>query len=62
MGLIGLYGKDLNDLCKKLQFVNNSLKIKDESDEPLVIVYDDYNGLREEYEKGLKQFNDNNVL
>lgn len=62
MGLIGLYGKDLNDLCKKLKFVNDSLNIRDESDEPLVIVYDDYNEIREEYKKGVKQFNDNNVL
>ena len=61
MGLIGLYGKDLNDLCEKLKFVNDSLNIRDESDEALVIVYDDYDGIREEYEKGVKQFN-NNVL
>ena len=62
MGLIGLYGKDLNDLCEKLKFVNDLLNIRDESDEPLVIVYNDYNGIRAEYEKGVKQFNDNNVL
>ena len=41
--------------------MNDSLNIRDESDEALVIVYDDYDGIREEYEKGVKQFN-NNVL
>ena len=56
MGLIGIYGKDIDDLCEKLKFVNTSLSIKDENGEDLVIVYDDYDGLRTEYNQGLEQF------
>lgn len=56
MGLIGIYGKDIDDLCEKLQFVNSSLKIIDENDDSLVIVYDDFDGLRTEYIQGLGQF------
>lgn len=56
MGLIGLYGKDIEDLCSKLLFVNTSLKIKDENGDDLVIVFDDYDGLRVEYNLGIEQF------
>lgn len=57
MGLIGIYGKDIDDLCEKLKFVNSSLSIKDENGEDLVIVYDDFEGLCTEYKQGIKQFN-----
>lgn len=57
MGLIGIYGKDIDDLCEKLKFVNSSLSIKDEKGEDLVIVYDDFEGLCTEYKQGIKQFN-----
>lgn len=57
MGLIGIYGKDVDDLCEKLKYVNLSLSIKDENDEGLTIIFDDYRGLHEEYEQGLEQFN-----
>lgn len=56
MGLIGIYGKDIDDLCKKVEYVNTSLSIKDENDEVLTIVFDDYDGLRKEYKQGLEQF------
>lgn len=60
MGLIGIYGKDIDDLCDKIRLVNSSLTIKDERDEDLVIIFDDFDGLRLEYEQGLKQFFDDN--
>lgn len=56
MGLIGIYGKDADDLCKKLKFVNSSLSIKDENDENLVIVFDDFEGICNEYSLGIEQF------
>lgn len=56
MGLVGIYGKDIEDLCKKVAFVNDVLNIKDEEGKELVITYDDYEALREEYNSGLKQF------
>lgn len=57
MGLIGIYGKDIDDLCEKLKFVNSSLSIKDENGEDLVIVYDDFEGLCTEYKQGIIFFN-----
>jgi len=56
MGLIGIYGKDIDDLCDKLSFINSSLSIKDDIGDDLVIAFDDYDGLRKEYRQGHKQF------
>lgn len=56
MGLIGIYGKDIEDLCDKVEQVNASLAIKDEEDNDLVITFDDFKSLREEYYLGIKQF------
>ena len=56
MGLIGIYGKDIDDLCDKLKSVNASFSIKDEEGLDLVIVFDDYETLKQEYQLGLKQY------
>lgn len=57
MGLVGIYGKNVEDLCNKLKYVNASLTIKDEKGEDLTIVFDDFEGLCDEYNQGLEQFN-----
>lgn len=57
MGLIGIYGKDIEDMCAKITAVNNVLDVKDEDGQDLVIKYDDYKALRDEYNSGLNQFN-----
>lgn len=56
MGLIGIYGKDIEDMCAKVAAVNRVLDVKDEEGKPLVIKYDDYEALRDEYNSGLNQF------
>lgn len=56
MGLIGIYGKNIDDLCEKVSAVNTVLSIKDEEGKDLVIIYDDYESLREEYSSGIRQF------
>ena len=57
MGLIGIYGNDVDDLCRKVASINSVLSIKDEAGDDLVIVYDDYDALKKEYQSGLNQFN-----
>lgn len=57
MGLIGIYGKDIEDMCAKLSVVNNVLNVKGLEGESLVIKYDDYEALRDEYVSGFNQFN-----
>lgn len=59
MGLVGIYGKDIEDMCHKVAAVNAALSIKDENGDDLVITYDDYDSLREEYNSGMKQFGNN---
>lgn len=54
MGLIGIYGEDINDLCDKLKYVNASLSIKDEDNNDLVIIFDDYDTLIQEYNLGIQ--------
>lgn len=56
MGLVGIFGKDIEDLCQKVAAVNAALSIKDENGDDMVITYDDYDSLRDEYYSGMKQF------
>lgn len=57
MGLIGIYGRDIEDMCAKVAIINQMLDVKDEEGKPLVIQYDDYGSLKDEYLSGLIQFN-----
>lgn len=56
MGLVGIYGEDIEKVCASLKKVNASLKIKDKSGDNMFIYYDDYDTLHEEYYTGLIQF------
>lgn len=56
MGLIGIYGKDIDDLCDKLKYVNASLSIKDDDGNNLIITFDDYETLKQEYQLGMMQY------
>ena len=56
MGLLGLYGADAADLCRKLEQVNSTLEIRDCAGEELFIRFDDLASLRQEYENGLREF------
>lgn len=57
MGVIHIYGKDIEELCDTIQKVNDNLFITDENGEGMYICFDDYKTLKEEYYKGLKEFN-----
>lgn len=58
-GLIGIYGKDIYDLCNKLKKINRVLFVYDENNNNMFIKFDAYDELIDEYEKGLKQFWEN---
>ena len=56
MGLIGIYGENIEIVCNCLRQINSLLKIWNRDGENVFIHYDDYDALREEYYMGLKQF------
>ena len=58
MGLIGIYGKDIEETCERLKTVNSVLRARNKDGENMFIIFDDYDSLREEYYLGLKQFQD----
>lgn len=55
-GLIGIYGKDINDLCRKLRDINAVLKVKDINGENMIVLFTDENSIRKEYQQGLDEF------
>lgn len=57
MGLLGIYGKDVDDMCQKITTINSLLNVTDETDESLIIKFDDIKAIRREYQDGLKDFN-----
>ncbi len=56
MGLLGIYGSDIEEVCSRLAMVNSLLYTKNIDGENMFIKFDDYDSLREEYYAGLKQF------
>lgn len=56
MGLIGIYGKDIEEVCDRLKEVNSLLYMRNTAGENIFIKFDDYESLREDYYAGLKQF------
>ena len=56
MGLIGIYAKDAEDLCNKLFVINNSLKIKNDNNEDMIIYFNDYETLKKQYANGEREF------
>lgn len=56
MGLLGIYGENIEEVCARLQEVNSLLKTTNAAGENMFIYFDDYDSLRKEYHKGLNQF------
>lgn len=56
MGLLGVYGEDIETICSTLERINALLKIQDENGQNMIIYFDDYSSLRDEYYAGLKEF------
>ena len=56
MGLLGIYGSDIEEVCDRLKEVNSLLYIRNDAGENMFIKFDDHDSLREEYYAGLEQF------
>lgn len=56
MGLIGIYGENIEEICNKLRKINLYLKIIDSNNKLMIIKYDDYNELIREYNTGIRSF------
>ncbi|MBR5949780.1 MAG: ATP-grasp domain-containing protein, partial [Clostridia bacterium] len=56
MGLVGIYGKDIEQICASLEKVNSTLRVKNANGENMFIVFSDFDSLRDEYYCGLEQF------
>lgn len=55
-GLIGIYGKDIDDLCMKLRAINAVLKVLNSEGENMVIRFTDETTIRKEYQQGIDEF------
>ena len=60
-GLIGIYGKNIEELCNTLETINKNFRILNENNENMFICFDDYQSLKEEYYSGLTEFEVNYV-
>ncbi len=56
MGLIGVYGENIEEVCKRLMQVNSLIKVIDSCGNDMFVYFDDYEVLRKEYYAGLRQF------
>lgn len=55
MGILGIYGKDIEEVCERFKEVNSLLYTRNDAGENMFIKFDDYDSLREEYYAGLEQ-------
>lgn len=56
MGLIRVYGKNIEEIIDKYKAINAVFSIKDERGENMFIRFDEYDQMREEFNAGLEQF------
>mgnify|MGYP000917953910 FL=1 len=56
MGLLGIYGRDIEEVCDRLEKINSLLRTSNSEGANMFIYFDDYDSLRQEYYSGLLQF------
>lgn len=56
IGLLGIYGNNIDEVCSRLSAINTLLYTRNGTGENMLIKFDDYDSLIEEYYAGLKQF------
>lgn len=56
MGLIGIYAKNMIELCNMIKKINSILKVKNVNDENMIIYFDSFDELKKEYEDGIRDF------
>lgn len=55
-GLIGIYAKNIEELCNTVEYINDKLKICNELKENMFIYFNDFATIKSEYYKGLSEF------
>lgn len=56
IGVIRIYGENCNHLCETIASINKHLRIEDASGENMVILFDDFDSVKSEYDLGMSQF------
>ena len=56
MGIIKIYGKNCDEMCDTIAFINTHLKILDSDGNNMFIIFDDFDIVKNEYENGLAEF------
>lgn len=56
IGVIRIYGEDCDHLCETIAYINNNLRIEDSFGENMVILFDDFESVKSEYNFGMRQF------
>lgn len=56
IGIIRIYGEDCEQLCETISKINAYLRIENASGDNMIILFDDFDSIREEYALGLCQF------
>lgn len=54
VGVVGIYADNIEDFCKKIQLVNNAIKILDENGDNMIIRYTDLDYLMRVYNNGIR--------
>lgn len=55
-GLIGIYGRNAEELCNTVAQINSKLRMYNEAGENMFIQFDDFETIQREYYKGLNEF------
>lgn len=56
MGIIKIFGKDCDEMCETINFINKNLKILNDEKQNMFIYFNDFKKVKDEYEEGLKEF------
>lgn len=56
MGMIKIYGKDCDEMCSTIDYVNKNLRILDSDGNNMYIIFDNFEIVKDEYEQGIKEF------
>lgn len=56
IGIIRIYGSDVQQLCDTVSFINKYLRIENALGDNMIILFDDFESLKKEYALGLRQF------
>lgn len=59
MGILRIFSKDCDELCQTIENINKVLKVTNKDGEGMFIYFDDFESVKEEYAKGLAEFDMN---